>query len=1008
MHEQPGSLRRLGERLLFGLLCVLAFLLACRGFIDPDFWWHLKSGEWILQHRQVPDLDPFTYASADRPWIDLHWLFQCLIAEVHAFGGIRGVVVFHALVAAASIGIGVAGRNPGSAGVIVTLCWLPALLVAANRFLIRPELLSLLYLAVFLAVLSRLDDRPRLVWILPFVQLLWVNSHGLFIFGPIVLGLWLAARVAQAGASPQSDPSGTPDRRSWWKSIGLVAVLVGIVCLLNPYGLRGALFPLELYAKVTSGDNPYKQRIWEFQTPAVYFLSEIRERNLTGAQITVYTSFWFRFLLVLLPVGIVVPAAARASQSRSVSNLSQSSQTGPVPQSVWLVVLGLGGFLAACGAALNYGSACPGWLESLGHSIPAGFAIAVVLGGAALAMRRDPATGLVLAGGVAIACWTEWLNLYFAGTTLQGLPPLGPVGWLGVAAGTYTGVRFVRGGGDLFSLLLALVFGYLALNAINSLGRFGLVSGFVLGRTFAPWATTAFTETLGQRRWFLSPIPLGLAMTGWLVAAIAGVTSVPGAMSKEAFGESPLASAHDAARFAGQAEMPERALVFDLPTANVYVYHNAPEHRPFMDARLEVPSLETFQTYVAVEKRFLAGHEQAAADAAATGAQVVVLTHDKYHPGEAVLLAHPDWRLVHYDAMAAVYLRRGEQSLEHRFPTLDLGARHFQSPLAASVPDAPGADRKETFALVNIGTALARFPELTWQLRIPILLSSFDRADQAMQQESNPAGVWTILGNAYWALSPNLRTAPPIPASEWNLRGSIRWAQQSYCLRQAQSLNPTDVRVLTELRRSLGARQMIDAMRTVGEELLATGNLNSELSDEILEINKRVGPPMDLPMLSPDQARVVVGRLLQAGRVEDATRLAEIVGAGGLTTTWDAQLIDQIAGAYLQMGDPIRAREMWDKATASHKEADRLVRLAATYWAERDLKRAVILGQQAREKDPQSAEAHWLLAWLYAEQGDAEWALRVIDDAQSMPEVREEFDLLKTMLLRYRSRTESR
>jgi TPR repeat protein len=369
------------------------------------------------------------------------------------------------------------------------------------------------------------------------------------------------------------------------------------------------------------------------------------------------------------------------------------------------------------------------------------------------------------------------------------------------------------------------------------------------------------------------------------------------------------------------------------------------------------------------------------------------------------LLAHPDWRLVHFDALAALYLLRGEPGLEQRFPALDLGARHFRSPLAASVPDTPGAARKETVALVNIGTALARFPELTWQLRIPILLSSLDRADWAMQQESSPAGVWTILGNAYWSLSPNLRTPPPIPSSEWNLRSSIRWAQQSYCLRQAQALNPSDVRVLTELRRSLGARQMVDAMQTVGEELLATGKLDSEQSDEILAINKRVGPPVELPMLSPDQARVVVGRLLQAGRVEDATRLAEIVGAGGWTS-WDAQLIDQIAGAHMQLGDPIRAREMWEKATASHKEAGRLIRLAATYWVERDLKQAVVLGQQAREKDPQSADAHWLLAWLYTEQGDAERALRVIEDAQ-MPEIREEFDLLRTMLLRYHTRGES-
>ena len=75
------------------------------------------------------------------------------------------------------------------------LCWLPALALMAMRFDPRPEIFSLVYLACFLAVLVRVDRRPKLAWSLPLIQVLWVNTHGLFVLGPIVLGCYLVERA---------------------------------------------------------------------------------------------------------------------------------------------------------------------------------------------------------------------------------------------------------------------------------------------------------------------------------------------------------------------------------------------------------------------------------------------------------------------------------------------------------------------------------------------------------------------------------------------------------------------------------------------------------------------------------------------------------------------------------------------------------------------------------------------------------------------------------------------
>ena len=82
----------------------------------------------------------------------------------------------------------------------MVLAWLPALLLLGGRMYIRPETLSLLYLSVFLAILFRWDRFPALTWLLPLVQVAWVNSHGLFILGPVVLVFALADALLRRGA----------------------------------------------------------------------------------------------------------------------------------------------------------------------------------------------------------------------------------------------------------------------------------------------------------------------------------------------------------------------------------------------------------------------------------------------------------------------------------------------------------------------------------------------------------------------------------------------------------------------------------------------------------------------------------------------------------------------------------------------------------------------------------------------------------------------------------------
>src|SRR5437763_631650 len=126
--------RRLADGLLTLVLAGLAFLLGCQELFDADAWWHLRAGRWILEHRAIPRVDPFTFGAAGRPWIDLQWTFQVALALAFAAGGVPGTIVLTAAIAASTTVVGLASRGREGPAWVVAAAWLPGLLLASSRF----------------------------------------------------------------------------------------------------------------------------------------------------------------------------------------------------------------------------------------------------------------------------------------------------------------------------------------------------------------------------------------------------------------------------------------------------------------------------------------------------------------------------------------------------------------------------------------------------------------------------------------------------------------------------------------------------------------------------------------------------------------------------------------------------------------------------------------------------------------------------------------------------------
>ena len=168
--------------------------------IDPDIWWHLRTGTWIVEHRAVPFTDPFSIYGMGKPWIAYSWLFEMILLGLYRAFGLLGIVAFTAL---GALGTTLAlhalvsryEKNVPRA-LALTLVGTAAM---TPVFWPRSYLLSIVLFIVELHILLSVRDsgNPRALWILPPLVALWANLHIQFVYGLFVLGVAAAAPLLE-------------------------------------------------------------------------------------------------------------------------------------------------------------------------------------------------------------------------------------------------------------------------------------------------------------------------------------------------------------------------------------------------------------------------------------------------------------------------------------------------------------------------------------------------------------------------------------------------------------------------------------------------------------------------------------------------------------------------------------------------------------------------------------------------------------------------------------------
>jgi hypothetical protein len=201
---------------------------------DADTGWHIRNGEFILATHSVPRTDSFSYTKAGQPWYAWEWLYDAVIGAIHHVAGLNGVVLFTAVVIAGTLALlfRFVLRRSGSFSVAVALTLL-ATAAAQVHMLARPHVLSWLFTLLWVEVLYRFEEgkRSALLW-LPLLMLIWVNVHGGFILGLVLLALFGCARTwsymtARSAADLQQIVR-----------LAIVFCVCLAVTLLTPYGYK--------------------------------------------------------------------------------------------------------------------------------------------------------------------------------------------------------------------------------------------------------------------------------------------------------------------------------------------------------------------------------------------------------------------------------------------------------------------------------------------------------------------------------------------------------------------------------------------------------------------------------------------------------------------------------------------------------------------------------------------------------------------------------------------------
>ena len=212
---------------------------------DCDTGYHIRAGEFILDKHIVPRQDMFSFITPPLPWTAHEWLSEVIMAVVYRLSGLTGIVVFFSFFIALVYSLLYTTLRKSRGNLLLAIA--VTLLVTASsqlHWLARPHVFSLLLMVIWYHLLDNYQYRDRNhLFALPLTMLLWVNLHGGYVAGFVILGIFLLGNIIKTmtGADTEKD-----FYRGKAKTLALATCFCLLASLVNPFGYHILLFPFSL------------------------------------------------------------------------------------------------------------------------------------------------------------------------------------------------------------------------------------------------------------------------------------------------------------------------------------------------------------------------------------------------------------------------------------------------------------------------------------------------------------------------------------------------------------------------------------------------------------------------------------------------------------------------------------------------------------------------------------------------------------------------------------------
>jgi hypothetical protein len=221
---------------------------------DADTGFHIRAGEYMLETRSIPGSDPFSMASPPLPWPTHEWLSDVVMAVIHRAAGLTGIVLFFAFLISLAYSLLFRVMRGFHGNILLDLIIVMMVIVSSGmHWLARPHVFSWLLLILWYFLLDSYQYRRKnALVLLPVTMLLWVNLHGSFLLGFVLLAIYLASNVIEGALAAGTERAECRERARW---LFLATAVSLLVLLANPKGTKVFLFPYEMMSNRLALDN---------------------------------------------------------------------------------------------------------------------------------------------------------------------------------------------------------------------------------------------------------------------------------------------------------------------------------------------------------------------------------------------------------------------------------------------------------------------------------------------------------------------------------------------------------------------------------------------------------------------------------------------------------------------------------------------------------------------------------------------------------------------------------